>query len=192
VSEKTDFQLITALPVQACVDRLRNVTDEKLFRLFGRSDREVMGSVKETGFVWRKKLKGKNSFQLLLHGRFAPHGSGTRIDCRAAMAKSVKVFMAFWFAMVVTFCFFVLFEEVPVQLEGDAVDIGNFVVFVPFGMLIFGVLLVWVGRFLARDDSAFMRDLICRTLDAEIVEQKIPGKKRAEGLRPTPGRTIQR
>lgn len=177
MAEKIDFQLTTDLPVAVCIDRLRRITDEKWIRLFDRNDSAVIGRVKETGFVWRKRLKGKNSFQKLLHGRFAPHGTGTRIDCRSAMATIVKVFMGYWFAVVVAFCIFVLVEEVPplitsARLDGDGGDGGLFLIFVPFGMLIFGILLVWGGRFLARDDSDFMCDLLCRTLDAKLVDRK--------------------
>lgn len=182
MSEKNDFQLITDLPVSTCIDRLRHVTDEKIFRLFGGSDREVIGSIQETGFVWRKKLKGKNSFQMLLHGRFAPQEAGTRIDCHAAMAKGVKVFMAFWFAIVVAVCSVALFEEAPAlmnaaQSDGAPIDFSLFFVLIPFGMIIFGILLVWGGRYLARDDSDFMRDLLCRTLDARLAEESTQNRR---------------
>jgi hypothetical protein len=87
-------------------------------------------------------------------------GTSTRIRCYAGMHPFVIAFMAFWFAVVSVGTAGVLQE----LAEGNPSPSS---LFVGLGLPAFGIVLVAVGRYFARNEAETLIAFLEETLDAQ-------------------------
>ena len=153
------FDLISPLPAEQCVQRLRFKTAE------GWSG-SIVGSVGETSFRLRKRIGYRNSFQTSLHGKIVAENGETRLHCRAGLHPFVRAFLAVWFGGVSIGCGAVVIGAINLLRSGQLAASGWQWLAVPFLMLGFGVVLVGSGKYLARDEADFLIDFVRRALDA--------------------------
>ena len=97
----------------------------------------------------------RNSFAPLFSGRLVPQTTGTRVEGRFGMHPFVKIFLAVWFAGVVTIGGFIFVSSIGQALSGDVSDNSkrHIGMVVPPILLGFGVLLVRFGKKLGRDEE---------------------------------------
>ncbi|MBD8388314.1 hypothetical protein [Dysgonomonas sp. BGC7] len=124
-------------------------------------------SISEKGFTIKRIINYRNSFLPIVTGTITEEEkekekeNETTVNVKMKMNILVIIFMTFWFAMVFLACF----ATIAISYS------SGFEVFylIPFGMLIFGVLLV-VGGFKA-ESSKTKKDLQ-KILQAQIVSCK--------------------
>ena len=130
----------------------------------------VIGSINGSSLRLRKRIEYRNSFQTSLSAEMHREGTGTAIVGEFAMHPLVVGFMALWFTGVVFFGILAGLAKLASAQPGStlhASDDAGIVLFVPPGMLIFGIGLVMFGRFLARQEARFITDFLVRTLAIE-------------------------
>lgn len=160
--------LRSPLTPQACAERVAARTDG-LFNLFG--ERPLIGSVSPSGATLRRRLGYRNSFQTELRAAFEPAGSGTTIRCRFGLSNLVVAFMAVWVVMVLGIGATFLTSAGGGQVDGPTR--AAFAV-VPFGFLLFLVLLGSVGRWFARHDESLLLEAVRAATEATVAERE-PG-----------------
>jgi hypothetical protein len=149
------FDLISPLPREECVQRLKMKTDPAW------SD-AVAGSVGENSFRLRKRILYRNSFQASLSGRLIDDQGQTRLHCSVGLHPFVTVFLFVWIGIVSVACCVMI-----VSLLSGATPAKQWpAAAVPLLMLAFGVGLLKVGQFIARGEADFLKDFLQRTLDA--------------------------
>jgi hypothetical protein len=166
-SNHTEF--LTPLTPAQCVERLAAVVDSEQLGLFSVAGlNPVIGEVTESSLRLRKRIGYRNSFQTYLTAALRPTSGGTVLSCDLATHPLVRMFMYFWFGIVALVgapAYLALLGPVtcgPAMVEEHAL-IG---LLVPPTMLAFGLALVGLGRFLARDEADFLVEFLARTLDA--------------------------
>jgi len=147
---------------QAC-RRLAAMLDTSLF-----GPRPVIGRIRGTRLTARKRIGYRNSFQTYLSAELIDRGNETLCRCSFSMHPFVVAFLTVWFAIV--------------ALAGGAVSIQSLIrhisdpsrlpvsgLLVPVGMILGGAALLAFGRWLARDEEAFLMDFV-RAAGADAAE----------------------
>ena len=155
----TRFEILTPFSPEECVERLRAalVTPDKDGTL----------TVDGTFFakrVWlSKRIWYRNSFQTFLVVSLHPLGQGSLIRVSMGVHVVVWAFLAIWYGGI--------FTAAIARLQfGDLNGMG-----VLFGVSLVGVVALWVGRILARDEGPFLKNFVVRALNAkELVADKEP------------------
>jgi hypothetical protein len=155
------IDLVSPLPHEECVRRLREVTNNS-WMIFG--SRPLIGRVGKTSFNLRKRIRGWNSFQTCLFGTFEQDARQTRLRCWFGVHPAVVGFVIFWFGALTLF--------------GGA-DVVNAIIHPssslapwrmalagPILMIAFGVALVIICRFGARHEKADMLKILATALSA--------------------------
>jgi hypothetical protein len=155
------IELLSPLSREVCAARLRDAVDSG-WRIFG--GKPAIGRVDESSFRIRKRLGATfhNSFQTYLTGRLESDGSGTRVQCRFGMHPFVRGFMALWFAMLLAFTA----AGIMMGAHGSARGFPLVGIIGPAIMAVFGVGLVFFGRFFARNEQRFLLDFLAQTIEA--------------------------
>ena len=141
------------LSVEACKGRLNGALGSS-WALF--PDQDFVGGVRGNGVSVRRNIRYRNSFQTIFVGRMEPGFGGTILSGSFRMHAFVYAFMTVWFG-------FLLFAIAP-----DVANLGSagLASIAPLGMVMFGVLLVLVGRFAARNEEQQIADFLRLTLEA--------------------------
>lgn len=97
------------------------------------------GTVTDNTFRLQRNIQSWNSFLPVIRGFVEPTESGSEIHLKMNLHPLVKVGMAVWFAGVVLACLLTLLgiifgESIPLPVQ-----------FLPWGMLLFGILLTVVS-----------------------------------------------
>lgn len=154
-------ELVSPLSTIECTDRLRSVTQSE-WAIFGTSP--VVGKVGEKSFRLRKRLKmSRNSFQTYLFARLKSEGASTRLTCRFGMHPSVVIFMIVWLGGVTAGAIVGLVVGLRQYSSGT---MPSAVGLAPWGMALFGIVLVGVGRRMARGERKFLMDFLQETVEA--------------------------
>lgn len=153
-------ELVSPLSVVACIDRLRAAIQSE-WTLFGTSP--VVGTVGETSFRLRKRLMMQNSFQTYLFARLSSEGTSSRMTCRFGMHPFAVIFMVVWFSGVTAGAIGSLVLGWYQYSKGTMPNPAGLV---PWGMALFGIVLVGVGRRMARGEREFLLDFLRRTVEA--------------------------
>ena len=156
---RTPVELVSPLARADVVQRLRDGVDSD-WVMFG--GKPVVGRVDERSFRLRLRLKYRNSFQTFLFGTIVEDGRSTRLRCRVGMHPIAAAFMALWLTAVAGLMISAL------SALGDEAEIG-LLLGVPVAMIAFGGGLVWLGRWLARDERrrliSFLEQMLAARLD---------------------------
>lgn len=152
------------LSPQSRAEIVRALTDETDRWWAFSGARPFVASVSNDGFSLRVRQWYRNSFQTHLRARFHDEVNGTRMSCRVGMHPFVVGFMVVWFGLVATIAVGVI--TTFTASEGLGILPG---VFFTALMGVFGVGLVWIGRWLAREETPRMLAFLSEVIDAERV-----------------------
>jgi hypothetical protein len=160
-------ELVSALPIAECGDRLAAAMDSRT-RLFGK--RPVIGRVADTVLHARKRIAFRNSFQTSVTARLFEQDGRTYIDCRFAMDPLVMAVLGAVAALVAI-------TAIPAALAylaglaAAAVDGGEApptALAIPPLMLLGLVLLLGLGRGAALGEREFLIAFIKQTIAADL------------------------
>jgi hypothetical protein len=144
-----DIELVSRFSPDVSANRLRAAIDGGLASWFG--SKPVVGKVVGHSVRLRKRIGYSNSFQTYLKGTLEPCGEGTVFRGKAGLHPLMAALTMVWFAAAVILCgaFFVT------EIRGQ-----------PAGLLLilFGMLLVCFGWFLARGEKRFLVAFIAEVL----------------------------
>jgi hypothetical protein len=162
VDQRMTFR--SPLSPEACMDRLRAETGS-IWNPLAAWTSPVRGSVNERGFRIVRAIHYRNSMQSEATGTWTSEGSGTRIDVQFAMNRIGAIAMSVWLAFVGAFAILWAFVPHAASSHGGPAAALWLVEWIPYWMLLFGIGLVYFGRWLARGDNAFLIDFLRRTLE---------------------------
>jgi hypothetical protein len=145
--------------LEESVSRLRAATKRSVFSAL--VEPAAVGTVTESRVKLQRVIPMfRNSFKPFLVGQFVKRGEHVFLVGRFTMDGFVKVFMTVWFGFLVVF-------GVAAPFAHTVSRSGSFAfVFAPIIMCGFGVGLVWFGKWLARNDAAWLADVVKRALGA--------------------------
>ena len=155
-------ELVSPLSIIECIDRLRSATQSE-WTIFGTCP--VVAKVGEKSFRLRKRLKAShNSFQTYLFAKLSSEGTSTRLTCQSGMHPFVVIFMIVWLGGVTAGAIGSLVFGLRQYSNGTIPSAAGLV---PWGMALFGIVLVVVGRRMARGERKFLMDFLRDTVEAQ-------------------------
>jgi hypothetical protein len=155
-----------------CVSRLLAAIDieHSVLSSFAalRGSKPVVGWVTKSDMRLRKRIGYGNSFQSYLRATMRPEAAGTAILGKIAMHPLVRIAMIVWFGGIIYLAGPAFLRTVYSMLVGSAFEYENAgVLLVMFPvMLACGFGLVVFARYLARNETHFLKNFLIRTLDA--------------------------
>jgi hypothetical protein len=149
----------SAYGLEESVSRLRAATKRSVFSAL--AEPAAVGTVTGSRVKLQRVIPMfRNSFKPFLVGQFVKRGEHVFLVGRFTMHSFVKVFMTVWFGFLVVF-------GVTAPFAQTVSRSGSFAfVFAPITMCGFGVGLVWFGKWLARNDAAWLADVVKRAIGA--------------------------
>jgi hypothetical protein len=161
-------ELRSPLTPDQCLVQLRLATDP-YWRIFG--SKPVIGWVRDHKFSGFKRINYRNSWQTHVAALIETGGTGSRITLRFRMHWFVLAFMVFWFSWVILIGGAIFISGTEAYMRGAASKDTWVTVVVPSGMAVFGLALSMFGRWLARNEQAFLLDFIKSNLKARELVQ---------------------
>jgi len=143
---------------------LRAAIDADSLLLPGGS-RPVVGRVSNGLVRLRKRIGYRNSFQTYLIGSLEQRNNVTVFRGKAGMNPLVAAFMALWFVVLIL-------------IGGAGLVAGRQpleAMIIPPLMMVFGVAGVWLGRWLARSEKAFLIAFVAEVIAASRAPDSEPG-----------------
>lgn len=157
-------QLASPLSPTQCAQTLREAVDSPWVFL---GKKPVVGTVGEDNAVLRKRIKGRNSFQTLLKVKMSGRTDGTALSCKGGMSLAVAIFITLWLGVVLVIGGAVFLATVASLTGAGESEIPPAIgLFVPPTLLVFGVLLLTIGRKMAKAEEAFLLAFVTQTLQA--------------------------
>ena len=163
--------LVSALSVEECAARLQSAVDSP-WRIFG--ERPIIGRARLRRFSGPKRPASwwHNGFQTRISARFERDGAKKRIRCRFAVHPWPRWSAGIWLAGALLIGGPVFLIALVAFLAGTPLDgkdptstlVG---LIVPPAMIGFSLGNIAFGRWLARNDRAFLVEFLCRTLEAK-------------------------
>jgi hypothetical protein len=155
----TSVEWESAYGLEESVSRLRAATKRSVFSALAES--AAVGTVTESRVKLQRVIPMvRNSFKPFLIGQFVKRGEHVFLVGRFTMLGFVKVFMTVWFGFLVAFGVAAPFAQTASKSATLALVFG------PITMCCFGVGLVWFGKWLARNDAAWLADVVKRAIGA--------------------------
>lgn len=150
----TPIEFTTDYSLEDSLRRLAAVT--RAPRLFGSSEESAVGRVSaERIELVRVRPHINNSFKPVFTGRFVDDGAGLVLRGSFAVHRAVRVFVALWLVLLSAFT--------VILIAGRGFDAVGFLV-VTAGMAVLMVAIVALGRWLSRDDPAWIADVVRQAL----------------------------
>ena len=159
--DSTPAEFRSAYGIAESVERLSAATKRSVFSALGETT--AVGKVSEKVVRLQRVIPMVgNSFKPFFIGHFEVRGEETVLIGQFTMLPLVKVFMSFWFGMCGLFAGAVL-------LGGFKPQGPNATIFLlqPFLMIGGGIALVAAGKWFARNDAAWLSELIATALGAQ-------------------------
>jgi hypothetical protein len=156
--ESTPAEFRSAFGLAEAVERLRAATERSVFSSLGKT--AAVGKVSEQRVRLQRVIPMVgNSFKPFFIGRFEIRDGVTMLVGRFSLLTIVKVFMTFWLGMAFVFAGGMLLGHFS-----SPNPVPPFLAFQPFLMLGFGIALVAGGKWFARNDVAWLSNVIGRAL----------------------------
>jgi hypothetical protein len=156
--ESTPAEFRSTHGLEESVERLRAATKRSVFSSL--SETAAVGKVSEQSVRLQRVIPMVgNSFKPFFIGRFEIREGVTVLTGRFSLLTIVKVFMTFWLGMAFVFAGGVLLGHFS-----SPNPVSPFLAFQPFLMLGFGIALVAMGKWFARNDVAWLSSVIQRAL----------------------------
>jgi hypothetical protein len=155
--------------MEECHKRLKGSVDTSFFLHF--SSKQVAGKVSKELISIRKRINYGNSFQTVLKASLKPSENGTELLFTIGLHPFVKIFMSIWFGGLFVIGGLIFIITLSSLFEKNAsADSGMIMgILIPPGMAIFGIALLKFGRYLARNESAFLKTFLVHLLDAKEI-----------------------
>jgi len=146
------------------VERLKAATRRSVFSALARQ--EAVGTVKESRVSIQRAIPMVgNSFKPFFRGRFIERNGKVVLAGRFTMHWLVKVFLAVWFGAIKCFT---LLTSILMVIDPQKATLAPLF---GLGMIVAGTALVWTGRWFARNDAAWLSDVIHGALSAQGLVQ---------------------
>jgi hypothetical protein len=153
-------EFCSAYALAESVERLSAATKRSVFSALGETT--AVGKVSERVVRLQRVIPVvSNSFKPFFIGHFEVRDGVTVLVGKFTMLPLVKVFMSFWFCMLGLFTGAVLLDGF--KLRGPN---ATFILLQPFLMIGGGIALVAAGKWFARNDVAWLSELIAMALGA--------------------------
>jgi hypothetical protein len=159
VTAQNPVELVSPFARDELVRRLQAAVDSE-WTFSGR--KEAVGRVAADALRLRARIFYRNSFQTFLFAKLIADGRRTRVVARTGMHPLAAVFMTLWLAAVGAFAFVGLSAAMQ---PADAAETGPLFL-APLAMFGFGVALVGIGRWIARNERQRLIDFLARTVEA--------------------------
>lgn len=164
--EKLVYQ--SSLSKEQLITHLQNeIEAEKSFGFGAQNNsysKPYIGKIYLNRFEIKKVVSYRNSFLPVIKGEIREGLSGSKITIKMGLADFVKVFMIIWFAAVSLGCIGVLYSLIFTDtISSDA----GFFTFIPFAMLLFGIVMVSFG--FKTESQKSIKDLE-EILKAKVIE----------------------
>lgn len=151
-------EFVSAFGMNESVERLKAATRRWSFPFV--TQECAAGTVKENRVSLQRVIPMVgNSFKPFFIGRFEQRQGKVVLHGRFTMKLFVKVFMAFWFGMLALF-------TVAGSVAATASPKAAMFPLTAVGMMVFGVGLTALGRWISRNDPAWLTDVIRTALRA--------------------------
>ncbi len=157
-----EIELLSPLPLEQCLERLKPLIEDQ-WRWSDPGRKPLVGRFEGTILRVRKRIPYRNSFQTQLKAELMPEGNRTLFRCRFGAHPFVLIFMALWCALLAAITAPILIQAIEAGTSFQTAGPG---LLIPPAMLGFGILLIVVGRLLARNEQQFMLDLFEEELRA--------------------------
>ena len=159
------IELASSLPPDECAARLRAAIDQEgvlsATGLFG--SKPVAGRIAGHRVRLRKRIWYRNSFQTFMIGSLEGRDGSTIFRGKAGMHPFVTGFMAVWFGLLTLIVGAAFVAGIGALFGGRGDPLG--VIALPVG-LAFGGGFVWFGRWLARNEEAFLVGFVAEVIAA--------------------------
>jgi hypothetical protein len=163
-------EFVSVYGLSESVQRLAAATKRSVFSSWG--DTSAVGKVSESQVRLQRVIPMmNNSFKPFFFGRFEVRDGVTVLTGRFTLTLFVKIFMTVWFGMLLLVGGGILVSGVKAQ--GSA---PPFLLFQPLLMVGGGVLLVAFGRWLSRNDVAWLSSVIGRALGNAVEGSSVMAK----------------
>ena len=146
-----------------CIDLLRQNTDPA-WNLFG--SKPVVGTVRNQKFTGYKRIWYGNSFRTFIFSRITPEVGGSRIAIRFGISPFVMVFMTFWWTGLLLIGGAILIQTSVALVKGHTQVVQWMGIVIPILMAAFGVGIFIFGRWLGRNERAFLIEFVRTVLKA--------------------------
>jgi len=178
MEKRLDVVLHSDYPPEACFARLADevdIDDWTVFSLSGyKGSGPILGRLAGNEFRLHKRRPYHNSFGPLLLGRVMAEGTGSRIEGYVSVWPSARLFIRIWFAVVALIgvpAFLVSIQRaISDEFSGDW-WVG---LVVPPGMLLWGLLVRWLGAAIGAPEKDYLREF----LEQALLARPIPGSPR--------------
>ena len=167
MAKPPSVSVVSPLTREECVARLSAAIDSPTTIL---GKRPAIGTVSADGFYLRKRIFSRNSFQTRIIGTLTPAGGGTNIQCDfGEMPRGVVI------AGIVGVVILLVGVCAPTAalLSSRGIDLSPYmpqIIAIMVGGsaigIVFGFAVIRFGRWLARDERAFLIKFVSETLDA--------------------------
>lgn len=155
--------LVSPLSRESVVQRLREAVDSEWS--FG-GDKSVVGHVGDDRFRLRLRIGYRNSFQTFVFCEMKRDGRGTRIEGRCGMHPFAAIFMTAWIGAVAVLALAAVSGVMTAEAGAAA---QGAIWLVPIIMVGFGVGLVALGRWLARNERERLVAFLEQTIEARAM-----------------------
>ena len=152
--------LLSSLPYDECLHRLGGDLSRTMFM---GGEGPIIGTVSDNQVTLRRRIAYGNAFATIVFAAVnaLPKG-GSELRCLITARGGVRAVMALWVGGIILFSI----VGVVLMLTDPNPEMWIFAA-VPVPLLTFGVLLVALGRYLARDDDALIVSYLRRRLEAQ-------------------------
>ena len=161
----TPAEFKSSLGLQESIDRLRAATRRSVFSAL--SQQAAVGPVKESSVRLQRVIPMVgNSFKPFFFGRFETRGRDVYLSGKFTMLPLVKVFMTIWLGMAI-------FIGIGVLANNRTQSSGWPAMLAAFGMTGLGIAFVWAGKWFARNDVAWLSNVIRGALETPIADRPL-------------------
>jgi hypothetical protein len=153
-STPADFE--SSFGLAESVERLKAATRRSVFSGLVRQEEEAVGTVTESSVSLQRKIPmvGGNAFKPFYRGRFIDRNGKVFLVGRFTMRWFAKAFMTFWFGGVV--CITLLAPALTGATLTALIGLGM----IGAVMIGAGTAFVWLCRWFARNDAAWLSNVI--------------------------------
>lgn len=141
-----DLVYTSTLRKEALLLHLQNeIETQKAFGIGAIShtySKPYIGKIRNNTFEIKRVIDYRNSFLPQIKGLVMESSNGSKIHVKMNLSDMVKFIMLFWFGSVIIGCIAVLYSVLFSNFLGLE---KNPILFMPFGMLIFGVIMISVA-----------------------------------------------
>jgi len=157
----TDAEFESRFSLEESVARLKRVTSR--FAFCALTCQRAVGPVRETRVSLQRVIPFVgNSFKPFFIGRFVLSNQQVKLTGRFTMSRFVRIFMSLWFG----FCILLWIGMMVILITRHSMN--WWFPFTGLGMFCCGIALVWTGKWFARNDPAWLSEVIKSAFSEKI------------------------